>query len=117
MWYTWNFSTLLSNVSCVRTPPSYIFNQQENNFFSAAAEPLVMYVPVKQPQGLLCSKCKLHECCITFTRSHEYLNVYNVLLGRTHGHLGLWGNYLFSEDKSLWKLNMATCLPDYLEQG
>lgn len=44
------------------------------------------YVLGKQPQGLLCSKWKLHECCITFTSSHEYLEAYSVLFCRTLGH-------------------------------
>lgn len=119
MWYIWDFPLFLKdrykecirNVCCVHAHLSYIFSQQEKIFFSAA-ELLVMYFPIKQPQGLLCSKWKLHECWITFTRSHEYLNVYNDLLGRTHGHWG-YGETTYTE-KSLWKLNMGTCLPDYL---
>lgn len=59
----------------------HIFSQEAAFFFRSNRT--TCYVLEKQPRGLLYSKWKLHECCITFTSSHEYLKAYSVVLQNT----------------------------------
>ena len=70
----------------------------------------------KQPQGLFCSKWKLHEYCITFTSSLEYLKAYSVLFCQILGHLGKKTHLGYTEKTKasiLRAMHVVMCSPRF----